>query len=116
MLIVERQKKLLELLRQRKTAELDEMARTLSVSSSTVRRDLESLEQQGLVKRTHGGAIYQEPAAVTGGQGIETVAARMNEPRRRQAGDRSLCRQPGAAAHDGAARWRVHRGPRSAND
>ena len=78
MLIVERQKKLLELLRQRKTAELDEMARALSVSSSTVRRDLESLEQQGMVRRTHGGAIYQEPAD-SGAQGTEAVAARMQE-------------------------------------
>lgn len=78
MLIVERQKKLLELLRRRKTAELEDLARTLSVSSSTVRRDLESLEQQGLVKRTHGGAIYQE-SGETAGQGSETLAARMQE-------------------------------------
>lgn len=77
-MIVERQKKLLDLLRQRRTAELDEMARALSVSSSTVRRDLESLEQQGMVKRTHGGAIYQAPGDGAG-QGPEAVAARMNE-------------------------------------
>lgn len=77
MLIVERHKKLIELLRQRKAAELDELARELSVSSSTVRRDLESLEQQGIVKRTHGGAIYQDTADAA--QASEPMAARMQE-------------------------------------
>lgn len=79
MLIVERHKKLLDLLREHRAAELDDLARALSVSSSTVRRDLESLERQGLVKRTHGGAIYQESAETGNGQGTEAVAARMQE-------------------------------------
>ena len=39
-------------------ADLDTLAAELRVSSSTVRRDLETLEQQGLVKRTHGGVIW----------------------------------------------------------
>jgi len=29
-----------------------------SLSESTVRRDLEVLEEQGLLRRTHGGAVY----------------------------------------------------------
>jgi len=79
LLIVERQRKLVELLRQRKTAQLEEMARALAVSSSTVRRDLESLEQQGVVRRTHGGAIYQQPISDGGAQGTEAVAKRLQE-------------------------------------
>ena len=59
MLIVDRQQRLLEILRQKKTAQLDDLARELDVSSSTVRRDLETMEQGGVVARTHGGAIYK---------------------------------------------------------
>ncbi|HMB06581.1 MAG TPA: DeoR family transcriptional regulator [Isosphaeraceae bacterium] len=32
--------------------------KALGVSGSTVRRDLEALDQAGSVKRTHGGAVY----------------------------------------------------------
>ncbi len=39
------------------TAELCEL---LEVSEATVRRDLEWLEEQGLIERTHGGAIFNE--------------------------------------------------------
>ncbi len=59
MLIVERQSRLLEIIKQKQVAELAELCADLAVSSSTVRRDLEALEERGLVKRTHGGAIYQ---------------------------------------------------------
>ena len=39
-------------------ADMESLAAELRVSSSTVRRDLEALEQQGLVKRTHGGVVW----------------------------------------------------------
>ena len=39
-------------------SDLDSLAAALKVSLSTVRRDVEALESQGLVKRTHGGAIW----------------------------------------------------------
>jgi DeoR/GlpR family transcriptional regulator of sugar metabolism len=39
-------------------ATLEELVKALGVSESTVRRDLESLDGTGLVKRTHGGAVY----------------------------------------------------------
>lgn len=60
MLIVQRQDRLLDLLRQRRAASLDELSSELGVSSSTVRRDLEALEAKGLVDRTHGGAVIRE--------------------------------------------------------
>jgi DeoR/GlpR family transcriptional regulator of sugar metabolism len=59
MLIVERQKRLLDMLKEQRTAQLEALAETLGVSSSTVRRDVETLEQQGLVERTHGGVIFR---------------------------------------------------------
>ncbi len=60
MLIAERQQRLLSTLRQRKAAQLDDLARELAVSASTVRRDLDELERRGLVERTHGGAILRD--------------------------------------------------------
>ncbi len=68
MLIVERQHRILATLRQRQTAQLEELARDLDVSVSTVRRDLETLESRGLVERTHGGAIYRGESS-NGGTG-----------------------------------------------
>ncbi len=59
MLIVERQHRLLEILREQKTADLDTLAGALAVSGSTVRRDLDAMEKQGLIERTHGGAVYR---------------------------------------------------------
>ncbi|MCC7192763.1 MAG: DeoR/GlpR transcriptional regulator [Phycisphaeraceae bacterium] len=59
MLIVERQNRVVEILRQRRTALLEDLARELDVSASTIRRDLEQLETRGLVSRTHGGAVYR---------------------------------------------------------
>jgi DeoR family transcriptional regulator, aga operon transcriptional repressor len=41
---------------------VDRLARELKVSSATIRRDLASLEQQGLLRRSHGGAVTVEPA------------------------------------------------------
>lgn len=58
MLIPQRQSRLQELLARRGMSDLDSLASALKVSLSTVRRDIESLEQRGLVKRTHGGAIW----------------------------------------------------------
>jgi len=58
MLIAERQTRLQELLAQRGMADLDSLALQLNVSQSTVRRDIEQLEQLGLARRTHGGAIW----------------------------------------------------------
>ena len=59
MLIVERQKRLLDIIKEQKTVQLETLAEALAVSSSTVRRDVEVLEQQGLVERTHGGVIFR---------------------------------------------------------
>ncbi|MBM3585177.1 MAG: DeoR/GlpR transcriptional regulator [Alphaproteobacteria bacterium] len=40
---------------------VDQLARTLEVSLATVRRDLAWLDAQGLVRRTHGGAVIEAP-------------------------------------------------------
>ena len=37
---------------------MEELVRELGVSESTIRRDLDALEEQGAAKRTHGGVLY----------------------------------------------------------
>ncbi len=54
----DRRTKACEFLARKGFAGLTELAQYLAVSDSTARRDLETLEEQGIVKRTHGGAIY----------------------------------------------------------
>jgi DeoR/GlpR family transcriptional regulator of sugar metabolism len=52
---ITQEKKVLEILETQQYASVDELASSLSVSASTVRRALETLQQKGLVTRTHGG-------------------------------------------------------------
>ena len=54
----ERRSRLVDIIRIRGFAALDELVRELGVSESTVRRDLDALEEQGAAKRTHGGVLY----------------------------------------------------------
>lgn len=58
MLAETRRRILLDLLARQGFATLDELVKVLGVSESTVRRDLETLDLTGSVKRTHGGAVY----------------------------------------------------------
>lgn len=53
-----RRDRLRDLVQARGFAALGELAQSLEVSESTVRRDLEQLEKDGLVRRTHGGAFW----------------------------------------------------------
>ena len=57
MLAETRRRLLLDLIVRQGFATLEEMVKVVGVSESTVRRDLESLEVSGAVKRTHGGAV-----------------------------------------------------------
>jgi DeoR/GlpR family transcriptional regulator of sugar metabolism len=54
----ERRSRLLDIIRVRGFAALEELVRELGVSESTVRRDLDALEEQGSARRTHGGVLY----------------------------------------------------------
>ena len=57
-----RRNRLLELVRQRGFAPLSDLAETLEVSESTIRRDLDVLEESGSARRTHGGVFYTGPS------------------------------------------------------
>ena len=53
----ERQKKMMEYIEANTSAQIHELAERFHVSEATVRRDLDELDQQGALRRTHGGAI-----------------------------------------------------------
>lgn len=57
----ERQSRIEQYLQKVEFASLEELAREVGVSVSTVRRDLTLLETSGSVKRTHGGARLANP-------------------------------------------------------
>ena len=60
MLTEERQNSILEILKKEKTATVHALARQLYVSEATIRRDLTEMEMNGLLRRSHGGAVLLE--------------------------------------------------------
>ncbi len=57
MFALERQKKILEILEAEGSVQVSKLSTVLDVTEETVRRDLEKLEKQECLTRTHGGAI-----------------------------------------------------------
>ena len=51
-----KEKQLLEVLQKHQYLKIEDIAKKISVSTSTVRRHLNVLQQKGLIMRTHGGA------------------------------------------------------------
>lgn len=58
MLPLERQNAILAILEQRQAVTVDELGAALYSSGATIRRDLQILENKGLIRRTHGGAVH----------------------------------------------------------
>ncbi|MDY6875565.1 MAG: DeoR/GlpR family DNA-binding transcription regulator [Chloroflexota bacterium] len=56
----ERRRLICELARSQGIVKVADLSRQLGVSEITVRRDLEALEQEDVLERTHGGAIYSQ--------------------------------------------------------
>lgn len=57
MLTIERQEEILEILNRKKSATVDQLAKELYVSGATIRRDLSAMAKQGIILRSHGGAM-----------------------------------------------------------
>lgn len=57
MLAIERRHRILDRILREGTVAVTELSRTFGVTAETVRRDLGRLERDGLVSRTHGGAV-----------------------------------------------------------
>lgn len=61
-----RTNKILELLIQENKVEVSLLAEKLSVSQVTIRKDLDSLERQGIIRREHGYALLRSPDDING--------------------------------------------------
>ncbi len=57
MFALERQKRILELLNENGAVWVSKLSAELGVTEETIRRDLEKLEEQEALRRTHGGAV-----------------------------------------------------------
>ncbi|MHC1683954.1 MAG: DeoR/GlpR family DNA-binding transcription regulator [Clostridiaceae bacterium] len=57
MFCVERQQKIQELLKQKNSVQVSELASEFIVSETTIRRDLQEMEAMGILTRIHGGAM-----------------------------------------------------------
>lgn len=59
----QRRMKLLELIRAQGFVSIPDLRAALEVSESTIRRDLDALEETGEAQRTHGGVFFTGPTA-----------------------------------------------------
>ncbi len=81
MIPAERRARILQLLQERRAVRVSSLSEGLGVSEMTIRRDLERLESEGLLTRTHGGAVLkrhmvEEPLY------MDSVASHAEEKRR----------------------------------
>ncbi|WP_077619347.1 DeoR/GlpR family DNA-binding transcription regulator [Bacillus sinesaloumensis] len=60
MLVAERHKKIVDLVNERTSIRVTELSKIFSVTEETIRRDLEKLEKENLLMRSHGGAVRME--------------------------------------------------------
>lgn len=83
MLGYERRERIRQLISARRGVSVAELSDLLEVTPSTIRRDLERLQEQGLVQRRHGGAV-PPPATVAAPEPpiLERVAEQAEEKRR----------------------------------
>ena len=71
MFIEERHQEILKILSEKGRISNSEIQETFQISYDSAKRDLRLLEEQGLLKRTHGGAI---PARQIGGNVIKNLS------------------------------------------
>ena len=60
MFAYERKEQILDILKMKRAVSVEELCQTLYTSGATIRRDLQMLEKDGMIKRTHGGAVLLE--------------------------------------------------------
>lgn len=56
---VERKALIMDMLEKKSAVSVTQLAEVLEISKETVRRDLRELEQDGMIRRTHGGAVCE---------------------------------------------------------
>ncbi len=60
----ERRTRIINIIRETGTVQVEQLAKELDVSLMTIRRDLEKLRQEGIIERCHGGAILKREVAL----------------------------------------------------
>ncbi|MED1437020.1 DeoR/GlpR family DNA-binding transcription regulator [Aeribacillus composti] len=60
MLVAERHRKIVEIVNKKLSVRVAELSKMFSVTEETIRRDLEKLEKEGRLLRSHGGAVSIE--------------------------------------------------------
>jgi len=60
MFTLERQQQILDTLKEKKSASVSQLSKQFFIGEATIRRDLQKLEAQKLVKRTYGGVVLVE--------------------------------------------------------
>lgn len=60
MFIAERQTKIIEMIQQNGSVQVEYLAKKLNVSQMTIRRDLKKLTDDGIIERCHGGAVVKQ--------------------------------------------------------
>jgi DeoR family fructose operon transcriptional repressor len=81
MYAVERRRWIVTNAREAGRVEVAEVARTLEVAPETIRRDLNALERQGLLRRVHGGAVPVERFGFEG-RLVPRIGSRQDEKTR----------------------------------
>jgi DeoR family transcriptional regulator, fructose operon transcriptional repressor len=94
-LVEERRQHVLDLVSRHGFISLADLAQTIQVSESTIRRDLDHLHHQGMVKRTHGGAMFLGDAS-----GLPTLEERLASQMEEK---RLIAHAAAARIHDGDA-------------
>jgi DeoR family glycerol-3-phosphate regulon repressor len=81
MTLAPRQHDILALARERGYVSIDELAQAFAVTPQTIRRDINQLAEQGLLRRTHGGAASE--ASSTQNTAYTMRAGQMREEKQR---------------------------------
>lgn len=82
MLASDRRRQIRELLTDKRSVSVADLAQRFGVTTETVRRDLQVLEKEGLVTRTYGGAYLTEDFATTNADVRLRTTSHSNEKRR----------------------------------
>ncbi len=60
MLAIERREEIIRIITRDKSVRVNELAERFEVTEETIRRDLDKLEKEGIVKKTYGGAVVRD--------------------------------------------------------
>lgn len=90
----ERKSEIISMLEENGKVEITQLTQRFNASRETIRRDLRDLEEEGVIKRTHGGALLQHASSAAE---YPVVIREIRHYREKQA----ICLEAAALIHDG---------------